>query len=67
MMTRLVGVGVRGGAGRGMSSALATEEMDDGKLPLKGLRVLDMTRVLAGVCLSSLSSRIVEVQKEGED
>lgn len=28
---------------------LATAAADDGALPLKGLRVLDMTRVLAGV------------------
>lgn len=32
-----------------MASATAAAE-DDGKLPLKGVRVLDMTRVLAGVC-----------------
>lgn len=25
---------------------------DDGKLPLKGYRVLDLTRVLAGVCVT---------------
>lgn len=34
--------------GRGMARASAVKE-DDGKLPLKGIRVLDMTRVLAGV------------------
>lgn len=28
---------------------LATAAKDDGKLPLKGYKVLDMTRVLAGV------------------
>lgn len=35
-----------------MASAKAVEG-DDGKLPLKGVRVLDMTRVLAGVCIPS--------------
>lgn len=40
------------GGRRGMASAKAVEE-DDGKLPLKGVRVLDMTRVLAGVCIPS--------------
>jgi hypothetical protein len=38
------------GGRRGMASAKAVEG-DDGKLPLKGVRVLDMTRVLAGVCI----------------
>ncbi|KFY39755.1 hypothetical protein V494_03861, partial [Pseudogymnoascus sp. VKM F-4513 (FW-928)] len=35
---------------RGMASAVPKVEVeeDDGKLPLKGVRVLDMTRVLAG-------------------
>ena len=28
---------------------LATAAKDDGKLPLKGYKILDMTRVLAGV------------------
>lgn len=37
------------GGRRGMASA----PVDDGKLPLKGIRVLDMTRVLAGVCVPS--------------
>lgn len=37
------------GGRRGMASA----PEDDGKLPLKGIRVLDMTRVLAGVCIPS--------------
>jgi hypothetical protein len=40
--------------GRGLASAPAATkgvgEEDDGKLPLEGIRVLDMTRVLAGVC-----------------
>ncbi|KFY06230.1 hypothetical protein V492_08107, partial [Pseudogymnoascus sp. VKM F-4246] len=39
------------GGRRGMASAApkaVQEEEDDGKLPLKGVRVLDMTRVLAG-------------------
>ena len=42
--------GMRGAVvgGRGMASASAVKE-DDGKLPLKEIRVLDMTRVLAGV------------------
>jgi hypothetical protein len=33
---------------------LSTEAADDNVLPLKGYRVLDMTRVLAGVRLNSL-------------
>lgn len=40
------------GGRRGLASAKAVE-VDDGKLPLKGVRVLDMTRVLAGVCIPS--------------
>ena len=47
-------VGVQGLVRRGLASAPAKEEKDDGKLPLKGIRVLDMTRVLAGVCIFPL-------------
>ena len=38
-------------ARRGMATATPAAE-EDGKLPLKGVRVLDMTRVLAGVYMS---------------
>ena len=36
---------------------LATAARDDGKLPLKGYKVLDMTRVLAGVSKVSIQSK----------
>lgn len=39
--------------GRGMASAA---NVDPDKLPLAGIRVVDMTRVLAGVSLPSISS-----------
>lgn len=35
---------------------------DDGKLPLKGLRVLDMSRVLAGVSLPRTFDRIMRLK-----
>lgn len=38
------------------SFATAAPVNDDGKLPLKGLKVLDMTRVLAGVSFCHLLS-----------
>jgi hypothetical protein len=40
---------------------LATAAADDGALPLKGIRVLDMTRVLAGV------SFVLDVLRESAD
>lgn len=38
--------------------AFATSASDDGALPLRGFKVLDMTRVLAGVRLCDLLARV---------
>ena len=59
VLCRRAGVGMGGmgmrtavGGRRGMASAKPLQD-DDGALPLKGIRVLDMTRVLAGVRILS--------------